>query len=261
MSAIETALGTSTMTAFEYSLDTPHGPSHYEDRIVPISTDEVLSVIRDITDRKNAERKLMESLAEKELLLKEVHHRVKNNMQVISSLLNMQASEIEDKELKNRYRESQSRVRSMALVHEKLYRSHDLSSIELGEYVRSMMSEMTSSSSVINVRWKVNSEPFFLGVDKAVPVGLIVHELVSNAIKHAFHGADGGEVVVDLARNPARIVSITVRDNGVGMPAGKDLSEYSSMGMVLVMSLAEQLSGSVALERGSGSRFVLTFPD
>jgi PAS domain S-box-containing protein len=215
---------------------------------------------RDITERKRAEEKLLASLREKEILLKEVHHRVKNNMQVICSLLSLATRSLHDPAVQDIYRESVSRIRSMALVHEKLYRSSDLSGIDFGDYLSTVTAELIRSLASGGIRCSIDAEPVFLGVDTAIPCGLIVNELVSNALKHAFLGRGEGIVQVSLRRTGEEAVEISVRDNGIGFPEGQDLRSLSSMGMTLIVSLAEQIGGTVRVEIDGGSRFVVTFP-
>ncbi len=206
------------------------------------------------------EKTITSSLREKEVLLKEVHHRVKNNLQVISSLLNIQAYQTGDQSVRRLFRETQDRVRSMALVHEKLYRSADMANIDFGEYLTTVTSELMRSAYRAGITCTVHAESMFLGVDIAIPCGLIVNELVSNALKHAFRDRDRGEVIVTLRRADRETLEMTVADDGVGFPPGVDIQALTSMGMNLVVTLTGQIAGRVALDRSHGTKIVVAFP-
>jgi PAS domain S-box-containing protein len=231
----------------------------------PIETAEglmVLSAIVDITTRKQAEESIKASLKEKEVLLKEIHHRVKNNLQVICSLLNLQAGYTSDQPTSEMFRESQQRVRSMALVHETLYRAQDLARIDFAEYVQSLTASLARSYGrpEISVALKGERSSVFLGVDKAVPCGLIVNELVSNALKHAFPKGRKGEVCVTLQGDSGLQLTLDVSDDGVGFPARLDFRNTTSLGLQLVNTLTEQLQGTIALQNYGGTTFQIQFP-
>ena len=217
-------------------------------------------VVRDITERKHVQDQIVASLHEKELLLKEIHHRVKNNMQVISSLLSLESQKVDDVRVKELFRESMNRIRSMALVHEKLYRSDNIAAIDFDDYLRSVTAQLLRFYHKEGINCTVDAKNILLGVDAAIPCGLIVNELVSNTFKHAFAGRKEGSVVVGLHRRDNGLLELTVHDNGVGFPRGVDFREMRSMGMTLVKALTEQISGRIALEHTSGTRFVITFP-
>jgi PAS domain S-box-containing protein len=220
----------------------------------------IMVIVRDVTERSNAETQIRQSLQEKEVLLKEVHHRVKNNMQVISSLLSLQTEHISDPEALSSFRESQNRVRSMALVHEKLYRSESLASINFSEYVRDLLASLKRSYTISNVDFSIESDDLRLGVDMAIPCGLIINELVSNALKHAFKGRETGTVQVRIHHNGDGKTSVDVEDNGNGLPADFDSRQSSSLGMQLVSMLTEQIGGSLSVHGGRGTHFTVTFP-
>jgi PAS domain S-box-containing protein len=226
---------------------------------------------QDITKRKRAEealemandelaRQVVErtrELAEKEVLLKEVHHRVKNNMQVISSLVSLQADGSGDETVREVLKDVTYRVRSMALVHEKLYQSADLARIDFAEYARSLLGYLwrAHGAAAANVRLTLDLEQVLLPVDTGVPCGLILNELVGNALKHAFQGRSEGEVTVALQNSVDGRIRLSVSDNGVGLPPGFDWRQASSLGLHLVKLLSKQLGASVEVSGEGGTRF------
>ncbi len=218
-------------------------------------------VVVDITERKQAEDALLASLREKEVLLNEIHHRVKNNMQVISSLVSLQADELEDGSMRSILKDVDHRVRSMALVHEKLYQSADLARVELAEYTESLLNYLWSAhgSAASGIRLALDLEPVSLPVDTAVPCGLILNELLINALKHAFHGRDGGEVSVVLRADSDGKVRLCVRDDGVGLPEGFDWKQARSLGLHLVRMLSRQLRATVEVKSIGGTEFEIVF--
>lgn len=233
------------------------------------------TAVRDITGRKQAEQTLQKAhdelairmeertreLREKEVLLKEIHHRVKNNLQVISSLVGLQAEGSGDESVREVLRDVTYRVRSMALVHEKLYQSTNLASIDFAEYVRSLLNYLwrAHGSAAAAVRLTFDLEPLSLPVDTAVPCGLILNELAGNALKHAFRGRDAGEVTVSLRGTPDGRISLCLRDDGVGLPAGLDWRQARSLGLRLVQMLAGQLNATVELNHHGGTEFRIIF--
>jgi PAS domain S-box-containing protein len=220
----------------------------------------IIVIVRDVTQRNEAEAQIRQSLQEKEVLLKEVHHRVKNNMQVISSLLSLQGEQITDPAALTSFRDSQNRVRSMALVHEKLYRSESLASIDFSEYVADLMASLKRSYIMSDIDLRVEADDLRLGVDMAIPCGLIINELVSNALKHAFKGRKGGMVDVRINRNGKGKTMIRVQDDGNGLPSDFDHRQSNSLGMQLVSMLTEQLGGSLEVNGAVGTCFTITFP-
>lgn len=200
-------------------------------------------------------------LGEKEVLLKEVHHRVKNNLQVISSLVGLQADGSEDEKVRETLRDVIYRVRSMAMVHEKIYRSADLARLDFAEYIRSLLSYLwrAHGAAAAVVRLTLDLHPVLLTVDTAIPCGLILNELAGNALKHAFRGRSGGEVTVSLQETADGRICLGVRDNGVGLPVGFDWRQTSSLGLRLVQMLAGQLDGAVAVRQEKGAIFELVF--
>ena len=216
----------------------------------------------DISRIKQVEEQLMASLAEKEVLLKEVHHRVKNNLQVISSLISLQADCLVDAQLQGVLGDVRDRVKAMALVHEKLYQAETLARLDFAEYAISLLKNLWSSHSAANGNVHLNMfpAPLILPVEMAVPCGLILNELASNAIKHAFPGESGGEVTVTLEHDTATgAVCLRVRDNGVGLPADLDWRQSSTLGLRLVQMLAKQMRGTVQAGSGPGTEFQVNF--
>ena len=219
-------------------------------------------IAEDITQRKQTEHQIQASLKEKEVLLQEIHHRVKNNLQVISSLLNLQSGYIKDEQALKSFKESQNRIKSIALIHENLYQTNNISQINFAEYVQQLVVNLFYAygvnSSVISL--KVNVEDVLLSVDKAIPCGLIINELVSNCIKHAFPPGKSGEVCILLIRtNQNNKVILTVRDNGVGFPKNIDFRNPESLGLQLVNTLAAQIKGKIELNCNEITEFKLKF--
>ena len=216
----------------------------------------------DVTERKRAEEKIKAALREKEVLLKEVHHRVKNNMQVISSILNLQSKYIKNNHTQKVFADSQNRIRSMALVHEKLYESKDLARIDFAEYVRSMTGYLLSLHGTGDgVRFTIDIKDILLDINTAIPCGLIVNELVSNSLKYAFPKGRKGEIYIGLHSAEDDKLILTVKDNGVGLPKGLDFRKTESLGMQLVIMLTEQLDGSIEVDKKKGTTFKITFAD
>jgi len=223
----------------------------------------VIEYVRDITERKKAEDRLQGSLQEKEVLLREIHHRVKNNMQVISSLLNLQSRRIKDTDVLEMFKESQRRIRSMALIHERLYQSSDLSRIEFSEYLRNLATHLFHSYQVdaSRVQLKIEAEAVNLNINTAIPCGLIVNELISNALKHGFPEGRSGRVGIDLHRLEGDGYSLRVVDDGVGFPEGLDFRKTETLGMQIVNTLASQIDASIDLGRDKGTEFTLHFQE
>ncbi len=232
-----------------------------EMRVVEITWeggDAFLAMIRDITARKNRERELIESLNEKEIILKEIHHRVKNNMQVVSSLINLQASVVQDASTAMALRETRDRIRSMSLVHEKLYRSSDLSSVNIADYVTSLCQELFQAYQAARIKLVLDIDNISLPTRDAVSLGLLIHELVSNAFKHAFPDGNGGMIRISFGRieNSYRL---SVADNGVGFPEGVDYKSTQSLGMQIAVTFAQQLRGELLMARNGGTTFTMEF--
>lgn len=223
----------------------------------------IYGAVQDITQRKHTEEEILNSLKEKELLLKEVHHRVKNNMQVIVSMLSLQSAQVSDEMMLSLLRESQNRVRSMALVHEKLYQSNNLAQIDFYDYLQHLTSTLFHSYSPYssNVKLTLDIGDIVLSIDAAIPCGLIINELVSNALKHAFPDHRAGEVIVGMRRLTPPTLELVVENNGVTFPETLDFRHTESLGMQLMLSLVKQLSGEIEMQRLSpGTRFLIRFP-
>lgn len=220
----------------------------------------VSSAIRDITERKEAEAQAQQA---REMYLKELHHRVKNNLQVISSLLFLQSTHTTDPTTLGMLKESQGRVKSIALVHERLYRSPELTRIDLAEYVRDLVTDLFLAYGVdhqtVAVRLRVEDVSF--EIDTAIPCGLIINELVSNVLKHAFPEGQTGELAIELLPSGPREFTLTVEDNGVGLPAGYDWRTSASLGLKLVTDLTRQLDGTIRVATGAGTTFSIAFKE
>ncbi|MGD2247839.1 MAG: histidine kinase N-terminal 7TM domain-containing protein [Candidatus Methanofastidiosia archaeon] len=245
---------------------TRENKEHYYDvRVSPLTdwrghTLSRVIVLRDITDRKKAEQEIKTSLKEKEVLLQEIHHRVKNNLQIISSLLNLQSQYIKDKKYAKMFKESQNRIRSMALIHEKLYQSENLADINFGEYIKTLASSLARSYGNIRVTLKIDVEDVPLNIDTAIPCGLIINELIVNALQHAFPKNKKGVITVGVGTLNHEI-ELKVSDNGIGLPDTVDVEQKQSLGLRLVAILAEdQLNGKIRVERNNGTTFWITFP-
>ncbi|OLP16928.1 hypothetical protein BST81_18230 [Leptolyngbya sp. 'hensonii'] len=228
-----------------------------------------VAVQQDITAQRQAEEKLRTSLREKEVLLKEIHHRVKNNLQIVDSLLTMQARRTDDPRTRSILRDSQSRITSIALVHEKLYRSVDLANINFARYIQDLSTHLFESYNIDTRQIKLCTriEKILLDIEKAIPCGLIINELISNALKHAFPNGQTGEIHVELYRNrqlPPKDkfhypLILAVWDNGIGLPTTFDLTQTRSLGLTLVQGLVDQLEGTLTLDRSQGTGFRICF--
>jgi len=222
----------------------------------------IVGTLRDRTDRVNAEKNIKESLEEKEMLLKEIHHRVKNNLMIISSLLNLQSSYIKDKASQDVFKESQNRAQSMALIHEKLYQSTDLKSIDFGEYISTLATKLfhTYNADPRLIKLKINAENILLDINTAIPLGLIVNELITNSLKYAFPDKKPGKINVDFHPTDHHY-EFTVKDNGIGFPKDIDFQKTDSLGMLIVNSLTDQIDGDIELDRNNGTEFKITFKE
>lgn len=232
----------------------------------PLQTEEGMlfsAAIRDITDRRRADEKVRASLREKEVLLKEIHHRVKNNLQVTSSMLKLQSAHTQDPAARNMFNEGQNRIRSMALVHEKLYRSSELSRVPLADYVAELSSLLFRSFGIDpeRIALEIDADPIYLSIDSAIPCGLILNELISNALKHAFPEGRSGAVMVDIKQEEHGIIRLRIRDDGVGLPGRFDLEYSDTLGLELVKTLVQQLQGHLEIRGAPGTDVVVRFSE
>jgi PAS domain S-box-containing protein len=219
----------------------------------------IISNARDITERRRADGVIRSALREKEVLLREIHHRVKNNMQVISSLLNLQASQTPDPATKTILEESRQRVRSIAIIHERLYNSGDVANIDFGVYLKSVAEELCRAFGRGEVSCVLDLEAIPFEIDKAIPAGLIVNELLTNALRHAFPAATKGTVCVRLRSLGEGNVELTVQDNGVGFPPGTNISSATTMGLVIIRTLVEQMHGRLSMDTTHGTTCTIRF--
>jgi PAS domain S-box-containing protein len=220
-----------------------------------------VGIIRDVTKRKREELRLQESLRVKEVLLKEIHHRVKNNLQVVSSLLNLQSTAIEDPRSQRIFTDCQTQVQAMALVHEQLYRSDNLQSIDMDTFIASLVAYLFHVYDVDQNRIKsvISAAAVSLVIDQAIPVALIVNELVSNSLKHGLSESDG-VVTVSLHSLENGRLELEVRDSGKGLPADFRIDSSETLGFQLVQALASQIGGALSWTSDDGASFVLSFP-
>jgi PAS domain S-box-containing protein len=266
--AYERSLRDRTPYAIEHRLLMPDGRAKYvaglahtvyADSGAPLRT---LGTLQDISDRKLAELQLGRSLREKETLLREMHHRVKNNLQIISSLLHFQAKKLKDPDDLVVLNDGRDRLRSMILVHEKLYRSNDLVNVDFGDYLRTLVNQLRQShtgSRTSEIQVDIHAEPVFLPIETALPCGMIVSELTSNSFKHAFADRPTGRLGIEATRT-GDCLSLTVEDDGVGIPVTTNIESPASFGLQLIRNLADQLGATVDIDADSGTRFTITVP-
>lgn len=219
-------------------------------------------ILRDITDRVLAEERIRASLREKEALLKEIHHRVKNNLQVVSSLLGLQSRALTDPQMRQRFQESQNRIQSMALLHESLYQSENLSEIDFPDYVRQLALHLFRSYGVSaeRVQLQTDLDRLNLTLDSAVPCGLIINELVSNSLKYAFPGDRPGVIRIQMREEPDRMTRLIVADDGIGLGNEIDWTTTPTLGLRLVRTLSLQLGATLEVRSDKGLSVELTFP-
>ncbi len=242
----------------------------------PVNMDELLARLRDLCEKQHlveakrkAEVKLKISLEEKEVLLKEIHHRVKNNMQIIYGLLNLQSGKVEDERVLRMIKETQNRIKSMALIHERLYQSKNLAEIAFGGYIKKLVSGLFHSYGIDpdSINGKIDAENIHLDINTAIPCGLIINELVTNALRHAFpdnQGGDGkgqlrGRVRVKMSPGKDNTFNLIVSDNGIGFPKDLNFRNTKSLGLQIVNTLVEQLEGSIKLRKKNGTSFRIEF--
>ena len=230
----------------------------------PIETENgmmVLSAIVDISDRKMKEQKILQALKEKEAMLGEIHHRVKNNLQMIDSLLSMQSDTIQDASIKSIFRDSQNRIKSMALIHQILYQSNNFAEVDFGRFLDRLLPALTSSYSFDGraVSLEIGGGPVSLPISAAIPCGLLVNELITNALKHAFPDRPPGRIRVETVGSADGDIVISVSDDGVGLPPDLDVTKTETLGLQLVHVLADQLRGTLDIRRADPTQFTLSF--
>ena len=206
---------------------------------------------------------LEQSLSEKVVLLKEIHHRVKNNLQIVSSMLYLQGKEIKDERDRELFADSQSRVRSMALIHERLYQSEDLNQVDFSQYVPSLVETLFSTyrNEDQHVSLCIEVEDLMLDLDRAIPCGLMINELVANSLKYAFPTGQAGEISIHLRLKDNELVELVVADDGIGLPVEFDIKNSNTLGLQLIHILTRQLSGSLSVRKGEGgAQFTIIFP-
>ena len=217
-------------------------------------------ILRDISERTAAEEKLKESVREKEALLREIHHRVKNNLQVMSSLLGLQARSVSQPLARQAFEDSQGRIHSMALIHEVLCGSPSFSRIDIADYTSQLAAyRLRAHGAGKRIRLTTNLEEAYLDLEKAVPYGIIVNEILTNALRHGFPVGREGEVRITLRQQPNGSTQLTVQDDGVGFPAGFDWLNASSLGFRLIRMLAEQLKARIEVHPQNPTAIQLTF--
>lgn len=220
-------------------------------------------LITEIQERKKAETVVRKSLQEKQLLLKEIHHRVKNNLLVVASLLDLQANYIEDENILKMFKNSENRIYSMALIHEQLYKFHDLKRLNLAIYIADLVDKLSSSheTNEKEISFMVDTDDVVINIETAHPCGLIINELIVNSLEHAFPEKNHSQGMIGLAlkQDANGLISLSVKDNGIGLPIGFDPEESESLGLQLVYTLVEQLDGELKLDSSDGTNFQITF--
>ncbi|HHW05274.1 MAG TPA: histidine kinase dimerization/phosphoacceptor domain -containing protein [Methanothermobacter sp.] len=253
----------SEVKPYETKLLDSKGNEHYVrvfSRLVKIGGDDLLIVvIEDLTDIKKTQKELEKTVKEKELLIKETYHRVKNNLMIISSLLSLQSRYLKDKRALELFKESENRARSMALIHERLYRSSNLKEIDIAEYLQTVASGIFNSYAIPGIKLNLDLDKVKMDVELAIPIGLIVNELVTNSLKHAFPEGAEGEVNLKLKSLNDEIL-LEVSDNGVGFPDSLDWQKTSSLGLQLVKSLSDQINADVEMISDDGTTFRIKVP-
>ncbi|MFS8117624.1 MAG: PAS domain S-box protein [Microcoleus sp.] len=257
-------------TNIEYRIVRPDGTIRWVcDRAFPIYDESgniyrIAGICEDISDRKLTSARIQAALHEKEVLLKEIHHRVKNNMQVVSSLLQLQAQYIEDEPTLALFEESQTRIHSMALIHEQLYQSDNLDRIDLLPYVENLVANLYQSFGGGNtsIQFNVNVDPISLNIETAIPCGLIINELISNSLKYAFTESLAGEININFHRDTtSQQFHLGIQDNGRGFPAGFNIENTETLGLRLVRMLTNQLDGTLVIDSKCGTCYDISFAE
>ncbi|MCX6290884.1 MAG: PAS domain-containing protein [Bacteroidetes bacterium] len=252
---------------FESNIHSAHNPDLWiSSTLTPIFDErnnlkELVFVDTDITASKILENKIKASLHDKDILLKEIHHRVKNNLQIIISLLNLQSGYIKDEQTLKAVKDGQNRVRSMALVHEKFYQADELTEINFREYVEKLNQFLFQSygDKTDRVKLVIEADDVAFDMDTAMPCGLLINEIVSNSLKYAFPGDRTGEIKIELKKLPEQKIRMSISDDGAGLPENFDVEHAESLGMQLITALANQLDGELQVSREKGTKFSVFF--
>ncbi len=259
---IDKALKTSEVLKHTFVVDNneDHNQIYLENRYSKTNDEEVIILVRNVTDTMEFEENLKDSVKEKEVLLKEVHHRVKNNLQVINSILNLQSSYVEDEKTLEIINESQNRIRSMSYIHETLYQTTDFSSLNFADYVTNLVKNLVHSYQPYENKTTLTTEieKVDLALDQAIPCGLILNELVSNALKYAYPNVENGEIIIRIKEEEGKIY-LSVEDFGPGLDEEFKIEDTASLGLSLVHSLVDQLDGELILKTDSGTNFLIIF--
>ncbi|MCA1950659.1 MAG: transporter substrate-binding domain-containing protein, partial [Treponema sp.] len=263
LDAISRALQSQSVVVIEYDLNVIEGLRHFEARIVRLGGEQdlVLFIVRDITEQHKMQEALALSLREKETLLKEIHHRVKNNLQVVSSLIQLQAASLTSEHDQILLEETQQRIRTMAQVHELLYRSDRLSSIEMKEYLERLLDELSSAyyETRLQVNITMDIDPIEVSLDMATPLGLIFNEAVTNAFKYAYKSRNGGFLAISLKRLPTGGRRLLISDDGPGLPENWQERAKTSLGFTLIETLVQQIKGHMEINSEKGTTISITF--
>jgi PAS domain S-box-containing protein len=234
----------------------------FEEQDFAASTSYIISLSLEATEREEAQKQIVNSLEEKNVLLREIHHRVKNNMQIISSLLSLQSSNIEDQNMRDIFNESQNRVKSMSMIHEQLYQTDDLAKIDFKIYVNGLIKNLFQifSPDWPRIRWVVDIDKVKLNLESAIPCGLIINELVSNSLKHAFKEGSDGNIMIKMRKN-GETITLIISDNGVGFPKDFNIEKTSTLGLKLVKTLVNQLEGEMVINTENGTTYEITLKE
>lgn len=228
--------------------------------LLAVSTLSTLALGSVLHEREQTQKQLEQALADKEILHREIHHRVKNNLNLVASLLNLQSDYVLDQQDARLLEDARRRIVAMAKIHERLTHKQELSSIDFGDYLNVLAEEFRKSSVRDDIQIRVNAEPVLLDLDRAITCGLIVNELATNALTHAFPGGRCGEIVISMNSLPQGGIRLAVSDNGIGLPEGKDLRSASTMGMMVVDSLVSQLDATMEIKTEKGTAFIIDLP-
>jgi two-component sensor histidine kinase len=234
----------------------------FEEQDFAASISYIISLSLEASERDKAQKQIVNSLEEKNVLLREIHHRVKNNMQIISSLLSLQSRTIENAEMREVFHESQNRVKSMSMIHEQLYQTDNLSKIDFKIYINGLLKNLFQlySSSLKEIKWEVDVNDVKLNIETSIPCGLIINELISNSLKHAFKERDSGKITVKMDKYND-LITLIVADNGVGIPNNFQIEKVSTLGLNLVTNLVKQIEGEMIIKKENGTSFTIEFKE